>query len=84
MNQMPVIRREPFYNTVEVLSRISTMIKNGREVFIQNCQGKRHKVEFDGDLINLCTTNMKLFATKGVECVGCGIKGVFFVKEIKT
>jgi hypothetical protein len=63
------IRKGRKYTTDEVLTHISTL--HGH---------KKKKVEFDGDMIKV--TSDRLFAfRKSLACAGCGIEGVFFVKE---
>ena len=60
------------YSIDEVLSKVQ---------FVTKVVGKKSKVNFDGDLINVASDRLKLFATKGVKCVKCDIEGKYFVKE---
>jgi hypothetical protein len=39
------------------------------------------RVDFDGDMIKMHSDRLKTFATKGCNCVKCGVKGVIFYKE---
>ena len=36
---------------------------------------------FDGDPIKMTSDRYKLFASKGVQCVGCNLTGTYFAKE---
>ena len=42
--------------------------------------GKEDKL-FDGDAIHMDSLRYLTFATSGIECVECGIKGLYFAKE---
>lgn len=42
-------------------------------------KGKR--VEFSGQLVKLYSLRLRTFATHGIECVDCGVKGSFFAME---
>lgn len=37
--------------------------------------------EFAGHMVNMASMRYRLFATKGVKCVKCGIEGTFFSLE---
>lgn len=64
--------RKEKYSIDEVLSRV---------LFENKSYGKKHKVDFDGDLMNMASQRYQCFKTAGIKCVECGIKGIFFAKE---
>jgi 5-methylcytosine-specific restriction endonuclease McrA len=35
----------------------------------------------DGDRVSTSSLRLRMFKKKGIDCVGCGVKGSFFVKE---
>ena len=49
--------------------------------YITRREGKREKVDFDGNLINMASDRYKCFDTHGVTCVACGVKGEYFALE---
>lgn len=42
---------------------------------------KNSRIIFDGHLIKMTSQRLKLFATKGLICSSCGLKGLYFYKE---
>lgn len=50
-------------------------------IFEDKSYGRKHKVDFDGDLMNMTSVRYKCFKTCGVICAGCGIQANFFRKE---
>jgi 5-methylcytosine-specific restriction endonuclease McrA len=44
-------------------------------------KGKAKRVEFSGQQVKLSSLRLRTFATHGIECVDCGIKGAFFAME---
>ncbi len=43
--------------------------------------GKKHFVDFDGDLMKMESQRYRLFKRDGTKCVGCGEEGTYFKKE---
>jgi 5-methylcytosine-specific restriction endonuclease McrA len=39
------------------------------------------RISFDGEPIKLSSLRLRTFATHGIECVDCGVKGAFFAME---
>jgi hypothetical protein len=60
------IDRKDFYSVKSILSILRTGVDS---------------VILDGDEIRLTSLKYKMFLEKGVDCVQCGIVGMFFVKE---
>jgi len=71
-NQPRYFRKET-YTPEEVLPKVRLDI--GPKV------GMKHRVDFDGNGINMASHRLQLFATKGLVCVNCGLVGTFFAKE---
>lgn len=69
-----MIRSEKIYSIDEVLSKI---IPNKCE----SSRGRKSKVDFDGDLVNVKSLRLNVFKEKGTKCVCCGLEGAFFAKE---
>jgi hypothetical protein len=42
---------------------------------------KAHRINLDGDKVNVFSTRLQTFKNKGINCVACGLKGQYFVKE---
>jgi 5-methylcytosine-specific restriction endonuclease McrA len=68
---MRELKRKGIYAIDVVLSKINNLPK------INN----QDAVDFDGDLIHMNSDRYKTFAKKGVICLDCGIKGIYFAKE---
>lgn len=49
--------------------------------YITREQGRRVKIDFDGNLVNMASDRYKCFDTHGITCVTCGVKGEYFVLE---
>jgi 5-methylcytosine-specific restriction endonuclease McrA len=47
---------------------------------ISLCGNRKRKIDFDGDMIKITSDRLVAFK-RSLECAGCGIKGMFFVKE---
>jgi hypothetical protein len=72
--------RDSIYSLNEVLKHVQFIPKNsGPNSGIKS--GKKNKIEFNGHLVNMASDRYKLFATKGVACVECGIEGSMFALE---
>ena len=50
-------------------------------LYESRAMGKEAKVDFDGYAVNMANDKYKLFDTKGIVCMGCGIKGEYFAME---
>ena len=66
--------RKGIYSLEEVLSKVPVDTET-------HSSGRKHKVEFDGDPINMAVQTYKVFKKFGVKCVECGIEGKYFIKE---
>ena len=64
--------RKGTYDIEEVLSQIKEY---------STTPDGEHRVDFDGDLIKMTSTNYKLFRNKGIRCLSCGLEGLYFAKE---
>lgn len=72
--------RDGIYTLDEVLSKVQFIPKTS-SLNSKRPSGKWNKVEFNGHLVNLASDRYKLFASKGIKCVECGIEGMFFALE---
>lgn len=63
--------RKGLYKVNDVLSKLVPV----------NTQDNDSTIDFDDDLIKMNSHRYELFKHKGIECVSCGIEGVFFAKE---
>lgn len=50
-------------------------------LFVSRQVGKKMKVMFDGDLMDMSSERYQVFKLKGVKCSVCGIEGKYFTKE---
>lgn len=66
-----MIRRNKKYTIEEIFNWIE----------ISPTKIRKYKKELDGDLLNPTSLRYKVFKTKGVKCVKCGIEGKYFIKE---
>lgn len=65
-------RKPKHYSIEEVLSKT---------IFAESRHKKAHKVQFDGEWINMSSHRYQCFAAYGVVCVDCGIQGEYFIME---
>lgn len=42
---------------------------------------RESRVDFNGDLIKMNSDRYNLFKEKGIQCVNCGLNGIYFAKE---
>jgi 5-methylcytosine-specific restriction endonuclease McrA len=65
-----MLRKGRKYSPEEILPRVKfpSSLKTARE-------------DLDGDQINFGTLRLQTFAAKGISCIACGLRGLFFVKE---
>ena len=66
------MNRKEIYPVPPVLAQVKFISKN---------EGKKCRVDFDGDLMNMASGRYTLFAKKGCKCVCCGLEGTYFAKE---
>lgn len=65
--------RKQVYLIEDVLSKQIDPTSKGKQ--------KKHKVDFDGDLIYMDSHRYWVFKHKGTVCVTCGLEGTHFAKE---
>lgn len=63
--------RKELYSINEVLSNIQPI----------ELRKKQAHIDFDGDLIAMSSHRYHTFKYSGIQCVECGLIGVYFVKE---
>ena len=67
-----MVERKGIYSIETVLSKT---------LFIDKKEGKKQKVCFDGEMINMASQRYQVFKTKGIVCCKCGIQGIHFIME---
>jgi 5-methylcytosine-specific restriction endonuclease McrA len=70
-----VLRKGRKYSPEEILPRVKFPLWIG-SIFVPSS-----REDLDGDQINFSTLRLRTFAAKGITCVACKLRGLFFIKE---
>ena len=75
--EYPLDRVLPYVVSGEALTQIrKSGVRKGSGEYI-----KLTERSYDGEMVKMTSQRYQLFASKGVECVGCGLAGAYFALE---